>query len=92
MLNKEFIKPLGMTQQAFADVLGIDRPALNMIINGRRRISPEMAVRLSIVLGTTPDFWLNGQMICDLYETRRSPLVARLRKQLRPLRKRQKAS
>src|ERR1700674_135279 len=91
ILEKEFRKPLGLTQQQLADALHIDRPALNMIINGKRRITPEMAIRLSIVLGTTPEFWLNAQMINDLYDARHSEQVAVLKKELKPLRKRQLA-
>jgi addiction module HigA family antidote len=89
LLHEEFIVPLGLTQQEFADALGIDRPALNMIVNGKRRITPEMAIRLSIVLGTTPEFWLNAQMINDLYEARHSEHAAALKKRLKPLRRRQ---
>jgi addiction module HigA family antidote len=86
-LEREFRKALGLTQKQLADALGIDRPSLNMIVNERRRITPEMAVRLSIVLGTSAEFWLNGQMINDLYEVQHSETAARLRKQLKPLRK-----
>jgi len=91
MLHEDFIAPLDLTQQEFAEALHIDRPALNMIINGKRRITPEMAIRLSIVLGTTPEFWLNAQMINDLYDARHSEQVAVLKKELKPLRKRQLA-
>lgn len=87
ILEREFRKALGLTQKQLADALGIDRPSLNMIVNERRRITPEMAVRLSIVLGTSAEFWLNGQMINDLYEVQHSETAARLRKQLKPLRK-----
>jgi addiction module HigA family antidote len=87
MLHEDFIAPLGLTQQEFAEALGIDRPALNMIVNGRRRITPDMAIRLSIVLGTTPDYWLNSQMITDLYEALHSEHAAALKKALKPLKK-----
>ena len=92
MLDEEFIKPLDFTQQEFAEKLGIDRPSLNSIINGRRRITPEMAMRLSIVLGTTPEYWLNAQMICDLYEAAHSPEIAKLKRELKRLSKRELAS
>jgi addiction module HigA family antidote len=89
MLDEEFRKPLGLTQKQLAEALGIDRPALNMIVNGRRRITPETAMRLSIVLGTSADFWLNAQMINDLYEVQHSEAADRLKKRLKPLRKAQ---
>lgn len=88
MLHEEFISPLGLTQQEFAEALGIDRPALNMIINAKRRITPEMAIRLSIVLGTTPEYWLNSQMISDLYDALHSEHAAGLKKALKPLKRR----
>jgi plasmid maintenance system antidote protein VapI len=44
-----------------------------------------MAVRLSIVLGVSPQTWLNLQMSVDLYEAKHSPRAARLRKALKPL-------
>jgi addiction module HigA family antidote len=85
ILEEEFRKELGLTQQQFADALGIDRPTYNMIVKGRRRITPDMAVRLSIVLGVSPQTWLNLQMSVDLYEAKHSPRAARLRKALKPL-------
>ncbi len=85
ILEEDFRKELGLTQQQFADALGIDRPAYNMIVKGRRRITPDMAVRLSIVLGVSPQTWLNLQMSVDLYEAKLSPRVAVLRKALKPL-------
>jgi len=91
MLQEDFIAPLDFTQQEFADALQIDRPAINLIINGKRRITPEMAIRLSIVLGTTAEFWLNAQMITDLYEAAHSDQIADLRKELKPVKKRQVA-
>jgi antitoxin HigA-1 len=67
MLLEEFIKPLGITQTELARRLGMDRVRLNEIINGRRGITPSTALRLAKALGTTPQFWLNGQLALDLY-------------------------
>lgn len=67
MLAEEFMKPLGLTQAELAEKLHIDRPALNAIIRGRRAVTPRMALRLAKVFGTSPDFWMNGQMTLDLY-------------------------
>jgi len=85
ILEEEFRKELGLTQEQFANALGIDRPAYNMIIKGRRRITPAMAVRLAIVLGVSPQTWLNLQMSVDLYEAQHSARTAVLRKKLKPL-------
>nr|WP_279038128.1 HigA family addiction module antitoxin [Snodgrassella alvi] len=47
--------------------LGIKRPALSRIINGKAGISTDMAVRLSILLNTSPQFWINLQVNYDLW-------------------------
>ncbi len=61
--------------------LGVSRKTLSSILNGRMRISPEMAVRLSIAFDTTSESWMNQQAQYDLWhaEQRRSELkVSRL--------------
>jgi antitoxin HigA-1 len=67
MLREEFLKPLGLTQAELAEKLGMARVALNAIINGKRSITPATAMRLAKALGTTPEFWINGQIAVDLY-------------------------
>lgn len=68
MLVEEFLKPLGITQMAFAERIGVTYPRLNEIVNGRRGVTPDTALRFSRALGTSPDFWLNLQHVLDLYE------------------------
>jgi antitoxin HigA-1 len=67
MLREEFMKPLGLTQAELASKLGMPRVAVNAIINGKRSITPGTAMRLAKALGTTPEFWINGQLAVDLY-------------------------
>jgi len=67
MLREELMKPLGLTQAELAAKLGMPRVALNALINGKRSITTGTAMRLAKALGTTPEFWLNGQMAVDLY-------------------------
>lgn len=67
MLSEEFMKPLHITQTMLANRLHIGRDRVNDIIRGRRRITPSTALRLAKAFGTTPDFWLNGQLAIDLY-------------------------
>ncbi len=52
---------LSLTITHAAEVFGISRKALSTIINGRAGINPEMAIRLSISLKTSPESWLNMQ-------------------------------
>jgi addiction module HigA family antidote len=67
MLREEFMKPLGLTQAELAVRLGMPRVAVNAIINGKRAVTPGTAMRLAKALGTTPEFWINGQIAVDLY-------------------------
>jgi len=67
MLREELMKPLGLTQAELAAKLGMPRVALNALINGKRSITTGTAMRLAKALGTTPEFWLNGQIAVDLY-------------------------
>jgi len=72
MLLEEFLKPLGMTQSELAKRIFVSFPRINEIINGHRGITPDTALRLSRLFGTTPEFWLNGQRNWDLWHAMRS--------------------
>ena len=60
-----------ITQETLADALDVSRFTVNQIINGHRAVTADMAVRLSYVLGTSPDLWLDMQKRVDLYEAHR---------------------
>ena len=90
MLLEEFLKPLGLTQTAAAERMGISFVRLNEIVNGRRGITPDTALRLARLLGTTPDFWLNGQLAWDLWHALHAPEAAEIKK-IRPVRQAQPA-
>jgi len=72
MLLEEFLKPLGITQTAFALQLGVSFPRLNEVINGKRSVTPDTALRLARVTGMSADFWLGLQQDWDLWHTLRS--------------------
>lgn len=69
MLLEEFLKPLGMTQVELAERIRVPYVRVNEIVNGKRRVTPSTALRLAKVFGTSPEFWLNGQLMLDLYRT-----------------------
>ena len=71
ILVKEFLKPLGMSQIALAEKMGGSLQRINTLINGKRDMTAETAILLGRVLKTTPQFWLNLQMTCDLSEATR---------------------
>ena len=60
------IEELDVSVTRAAAALNVSRPALSNLLNGKAGISPEMAVRLSKVIGSTPGFWLRLQMNYDL--------------------------
>lgn len=80
LLAEEFMEPLGLTVTAFAKHIGVGRDRLSEIIHGRRRITPDTAMRLSIALRTSVQFWLNAQMASDLYEAQRAAKSSALKK------------
>jgi addiction module HigA family antidote len=70
---EEFLKPLGMTQVEAAQRLRIPLQRLNQIVKGKRAVTPDTAIRLGRLFGTTPDVWLNLQLACDLWDALHAP-------------------
>jgi addiction module HigA family antidote len=68
---EECIEPLGLTITQAAEALGVTRNTLSELVNGKRGISPEMAVRLSKVFGGSDESWLVQQAQYDLAQVRR---------------------
>jgi addiction module HigA family antidote len=68
---QECIEPLGLTITDAAHALGVTRNTLSELVNAKRGISPEMAVRLSKVFGGTEEGWLVQQAQYDLAQVRR---------------------
>ena len=85
MLLEEFLRPLGVSQSALAERLGISSPRLNEIIRGKRGITPETSLRLAQVLGMSADFWLGLQLDWDLWHAARSKKAGEIAR-LEPLR------
>jgi addiction module HigA family antidote len=67
MLLEEFLKPLGMTQAELAERIRVPYVRVNELVNGKRRVTPSTALRLAKAFGTSPEFWLNGQLVLDLH-------------------------
>ena len=84
MLLEEFLKPLGITQSSFAVRLGVSFPRLNEIINAKRGVTPDTALRLAQVTGMSADFWLGLQQDYDLWHAMRSTDAAEIAR-LEPL-------
>ena len=84
MLLEEFLKPLGVSQSAFAIQLGVSFPRLNEIIRGKRSVTPDTALRLAQVTRMSADFWLGLQQDWDLWHALRSSKAQQIAK-LTPL-------
>jgi addiction module HigA family antidote len=66
VLREDFLKPLGMTPNALAIAIRVPASRVGEIVNGRRSITAETAMRLSRYFGTSAEFWLNMQAWHDL--------------------------
>ena len=71
ILLEEFMKPYGMTQTEIARRIGVSRKHISEIVNSRKGISTDIALRLSRLFGTSPELWLNGQIAWDVWHTMR---------------------
>ena len=80
VLRELCLEPLGISVTEAASALGVSRKTLSSILNGRARVSPEMAVRLSIAFGTSAQSWLNQQVQFDLWQAEQRRRHLRVRK------------
>lgn len=78
MLLEEFLRPLGISQSAFAIRLGVSFPRLNEIVRAKRGVTPDTALRLAQVTGMSADFWLGLQLDWDLWHALRSSEATRI--------------
>ena len=72
ILLEEFLKPMGLSQVAFAHHLGVPLQRINEIVRGKRGVTPDTALRLAMALGTAPEFWMNIQVAYDLSRLKHS--------------------
>jgi addiction module HigA family antidote len=69
LLKEEVLAPLGLSVTAAADILGVGRPALSAVLNGKASLSPEMALRVEKAFGVSMDLLLKMQLQYDIAET-----------------------
>jgi addiction module HigA family antidote len=65
ILLEEYLKPLGISQNALGRSLGVSPRAVNEIVLGRRAITPEMSIKLGKFFGQSSKFWFGIQTNCD---------------------------
>ncbi len=84
-LKEDFLPDLGLTQEQLAERLGISFQRVNGILNGRRPVTMDTALRLGRLFGQSPAFWMNLQMAYDLYHAERSPEAREIEQAVQPL-------
>jgi antitoxin HigA-1 len=73
VLVEEFMQPMGLTQAALAEAMGVQRKHVNELCNNRRAVTAATALILARVFGNSPDFWLNLQRRSDLWQAMNTP-------------------
>src|SRR5216683_5282600 len=66
ILSEEFLAEFALSQNQLAKAIGISPNRIAEIVNNRRRITADTALRLSLYFGNSPEFWMNLQMNYDL--------------------------
>lgn len=70
MLLEEYLKPMGITQAAFALHIGMDTATLSAIVHGKRSLTPRTAMKVAQALNMSVEFWINLQAMYDLTKAR----------------------
>ena len=68
VLREDVLPALKLTQKEFADCLGVSRLTVSEILNEKRTVTPDMAIRLGKALGNGPEIWLHMQQTLDLWD------------------------
>ena len=67
-INEDILIELNITQEQLAKSLGVSRRTINQLVNEKRKITADVALRLGKFTKTTPELWLNLQMAIDLWD------------------------
>lgn len=83
MLREDFLPDYELSVSDLAEALGVSRQTVNELLRERRAVSPEMALRLSRLFGSSAEFWLNAQRAVDLWDAAQN--IGREVKRIKPL-------
>lgn len=72
IVKHECLEPLGLTITRAAEGLGVSRQKLSELVNGKAGVSADLAIRLSLAFGSTPETWLAMQTAYDLWQARQA--------------------
>jgi addiction module HigA family antidote len=84
ILEKEFLEPMGLSQNRLALALGVPARRINEIVLGKRGITADTALRLALYFNMSPQFWLGLQMDYEL-DLAEDILEGRLKKEVKPM-------
>jgi addiction module HigA family antidote len=82
VLQEEFLRPMGLSQNRLALQIGVPPRRINEIVLGKRGVTADTALRLARYFGTSPQFWLGLQMDYDL-DVATDALTERLEREVR---------
>ena len=85
ILKAEWMEPLALSQYRLARELGISQQRVSELINGRRSITLDTALRLARLFRTSAELWLNLQADFDLRTAARSGLAKKIERAIKPL-------
>lgn len=74
ILREDFMPDYGLSVTSLAAALNVSRQSVNELLKGRRSLTPFMALRLSLLFGNSPRFWMNAQMTLDLWNVEQEHL------------------
>ena len=81
ILLKEYLKPMGISQNAMARAIGVAPQTINEIVHARRSITPAMSIRFGAFFGQSDEFWHGLQVECNFRKlaSEKSRLTAGIR-------------
>src|SRR5438270_13209827 len=80
LLKDEFLAEYGLSQNQLAKAIGISPNRIAEIVNNRRRITADTAIRLGLYFGNSPEFWINLQSHYDLKMARRALIPSEVKR------------
>ena len=83
VLREDFLKPLGLSQYALAKAIGVPQIRVSEIVNAKRAVTPDTALRLARYFKTSAEFWMGMQTTYDL-ETARDRIGAKINARVQP--------
>jgi antitoxin HigA-1 len=83
VLREEFLAPLAMTAHALSQAIHVPATRVNDIVNGKRGVTADTALRLGRYFGNSPEFWLNLQAAHDLRAAERET-ASKIEREVRP--------